>query len=108
MTHNPFLHNFDALAGVAFAAAGLASGGTYQLGDGPVIPCPELLVDESALDFGDDVAPVGTVHTLVTIYRRHVPRPERLARVTTGGRVYILNKRVRTDESLEQWVVSHG
>lgn len=92
----------------AFKAAGLADAAVYSEGAKPE-PC-DALVDEGIAEFGPDVAGVAGRRTLVSLLIAQVPAPRRNATVTipATGKVYVLEEMVSRDQSLTQWVVSHG
>ncbi|MEA9657843.1 hypothetical protein [Xanthomonas campestris] len=107
MTQREFLQAFDAVAFTAFAEVGLADGARYQApGSTEAVPCT-VQIDRDVRDFGGDLAPVSTGHTLVTLQRAEV-QPAKRGRVLLTGETLVLAERVREDESISQWVADHG
>lgn len=106
MSQRDFLRRFDAAAFAVFKGAGLADGAVYTAPGGAQLPCT-VTIDRDVADFGDDEAPVSAPQTLVTFQRSEV-EPVRFARLTLDGEVFVLDQRIRQDESISQWVVANG
>ncbi|MCF8809672.1 hypothetical protein KIP31_10115 [Xanthomonas campestris pv. campestris] len=106
MSQKDFLRHFDAAAFAVFRGAGLADSATYTAPGGGQVPCT-ITIDRDVADFGDDEAPVSAPQTLVTFQRSEV-EPARMGRVALTGEVFVLDRRVRQDESISQWVVANG
>ncbi|KIJ00481.1 hypothetical protein ST27_10330 [Xanthomonas phaseoli pv. phaseoli] len=106
MSQRDFLRRFDASAFSVFKDAGLADGAVYTAPGGAQLPCT-VTIDRDVADFGDDEAPVSAPQTLVTFQRSEV-EPVRLARLALNDEVFVLDRRIRQDESISQWVVVNG
>lgn len=107
MSQRDFLQRFDAAAFSAFSAVGIADAANYLApGSTNLLACT-VTVDRDVVDFGDDGAPVSAPQTLVTFQRAEL-EPARLGRLVLPGETFVLEKRIRQDESRSQWVVANG
>ncbi|MGQ5267436.1 head-tail joining protein [Xanthomonas arboricola] len=106
MSQRDFLRRFDATAFAVLNGAGLADRAVYTAPGGAQLPCT-VTIDRDVANFGDDEAPVSAPQTLVTFQRSEV-EPVRFARLTLDGDVFVLDQRIRQDESISQWVVANG
>ncbi|MCW0398770.1 hypothetical protein NB688_000584 [Xanthomonas sacchari] len=107
MSQRDFLRQFDALAISAFSAAGIADTGSYYAPGSPVAQPCTVTIDRDVMDYGDDAAPVSTSRTLVGFQRSEV-EPAHGGRLALPGETFLLEKRVKQDESRSQWVVTNG
>jgi len=100
---------FDAVAFVAFRAAGVADGAFYlPPGASAEVPCTVLL-DEGVEQFTpDDVAPIATTVTRITLQLAEItPRTGGVVRIDGTGRRLKLVQKIRADESTAVWEVAN-
>lgn len=109
MNQKAFLQAFDAVAMGAFRAAGVADGAFYQPpGASAEVPCTVLL-DEAVEQFtSDDVAPIATTVTRITLQLAEIsPRDGGVVRIADTGRRLKLVQKIRADESTAMWEVAN-
>jgi hypothetical protein len=99
------LRGLDAMILADLKRMDLVDTGTYTApGGGTPVAC-DVLVDRNVKDFGDDQAPVATLHVVVGIFREQVATPARGGVVTVGAESWRLDAKIDQDESLTRWVV---
>ena len=109
MNQKAFLQRIDALAFGAFRGAGCADAAYYQHQTAAPVPVPcTALHDEGVQDFDDDGVSISAPYNRVTLQLAEVtPRSGAIVTIQATGRRLQLEKKVRGDESSQQWEVSN-
>ncbi|MEN5117504.1 hypothetical protein ABE488_09250 [Luteimonas sp. TWI662] len=112
MNQRDFMRAFDAAAGQAFQAAGLADSALYYDTADTAVgrPCT-VLVDRDVRDFDDSeqFAPVPAAYTLISFELRDVsPAKGAIVELLPSGERFRLQKLIRDDASRSRWVVIHA
>lgn len=109
MNQKAFMQAFDAVAFGAFRAVGVADAAHYkEPGGATEVPCTVLL-DEGVEQFTpDDVAPIATTVTRITLQLAEIsPRDGGVVRIEATGRRLKLVQKIRADESTAVWEVAN-
>lgn len=96
---NGFKAAFDAKAGPAFRAAGMADAATFQRDRAAAIPMAEAYVDDNVEVFGAETG-VPTLVTQIRLFKRFgIPKPDRGDVVTVGTEAFTVETITEQDSS---------
>ena len=109
MNQKAFLQRIDALAFGAFRNAGVADAAHYQHPKVAPVPVPcSVLHDEGVQDFDDEGVSISAPYNRVTLQLAEVtPRNDAIVTIQVTNRRLRLEKKLRGDESSQQWEVSN-
>jgi len=107
MNQTGFMQAYFAESLAAFARAGLADVISYQPKSGAAPVGCIAMIDRDVRDFGDDSAPLGYPHVVITLARADAPKPVTGDAVSlpATGETWKLEHRIGGDEVMTQWLV---
>lgn len=106
MSQAAFLRDLDNQLMGAFHAAGLADDATYTApSGGAAVPC-RVYVDRDPATLELNGVDVAGNRVMVGILRAEIDRPDIGGVLVIEGDNFVLESRIRNDESLTRWVVA--
>lgn len=104
MSQAAFLRDLDSQLMDAFHGAGLAEDAEYTAPGGAAVSC-RVYVDRDPATLEVNGVDVAGNRIMVGILRAEIDRPDIGGLLVIGSETFVLEARIRHDESLTRWVV---